>query len=317
MKFFISSTFLDLKEYRQVTINMLSDLIGDRTAATGQIAAMEFFSASEDTPKEVCQAELATSNILIGIYGQRYGSIDPELDLSMTEMEFDYAQENKMPILAFVQQPDGIEARQKIFVENKVGKLQRNHYTKISTIEDFIDKLNETLKRYFQGFDGYSAKSIWSVIEEAKAEIEEAKAEIPSELQMSPYLSGQQEEALSNIISSAKAIKASVPSLGCANNAVYDYVYKRRCYPKQITAEDIDQLKTKVEHAEAEILSNWERINLGLNNYTTQIVLAASYLCLCRMQTRLLTENWTGALRKEVLDVRARYRECETIPNFV
>ena len=44
MRFFISSTFKDLKEYRAYTIEYLKNLTDRKT---GDVIAMEFFAASE------------------------------------------------------------------------------------------------------------------------------------------------------------------------------------------------------------------------------------------------------------------------------
>ena len=67
MKFFISSTFSDLKNIRQVAINTIESLIN---GVTGQIAAMEYFAASPEDSKSICLEELCRSDIVIGIYLQ-------------------------------------------------------------------------------------------------------------------------------------------------------------------------------------------------------------------------------------------------------
>ena len=54
---------------------------------------------------------------------------------------------------------------------------------------------------------------------------------------------------------------------------------------------------------------NWELINLGLNNHSTSILLSVMFLKLCHMQNRLLTEEWTEELRKEVIDTKNLYLE--------
>ncbi len=52
---------------------------------------MEYFYDSERTSKEVCLEELQTSDVVIGINGERYWSIDVETGKSITEIEFDDA----------------------------------------------------------------------------------------------------------------------------------------------------------------------------------------------------------------------------------
>ena len=68
MRFFISSTYIDLVEYRAYTIEYLKNLTSKKT---GSIAAMEYFVASDTTSKEVCLTELEKCDIVIGIYGTR------------------------------------------------------------------------------------------------------------------------------------------------------------------------------------------------------------------------------------------------------
>lgn len=175
MKFFISSTFEDLKEYRRHTINYLKDLTDEKT---GQIGAMEYFAASEDTSKEVCLAELESSDIVIGIYGSRFGWEEESTGRSMTEIEFDRAVELGKPIhemyYASTDFPGGYEQP-----------------------EDFVDKLKQ----------------------------------------------------------------------------------------------------------------QWETFFLGLPNHLGAIRLAASFLKLCQLQHRLLTEVWTEELRQEVIKARDKYIE--------
>ena len=51
MRFFISSTYSDLKNIRQVAINTIESLTN---GVTGQVAAMEYFVASPEDSKSVC-----------------------------------------------------------------------------------------------------------------------------------------------------------------------------------------------------------------------------------------------------------------------
>ena len=99
MKFFISSTYSDLKNIRQVAINTLESLIN---GVTGQIATMEYFAASPEDSKSVCLEQLSQSDVIIGIYANRFGWTGDD-GHSMTEIEFDEAKNQGKPILAFVE----------------------------------------------------------------------------------------------------------------------------------------------------------------------------------------------------------------------
>lgn len=76
MKIFLSSTYKDLVEIRQSAIHFLTGITGYITNSTGEIVAMEFFNASENTCREECLYNLSACDLVIGIYGEKYGSID-------------------------------------------------------------------------------------------------------------------------------------------------------------------------------------------------------------------------------------------------
>lgn len=149
MKFFISSTYSDLKNIRQVAINTIESLI---SGVTGQIAAMEYFAASPEDSKSVCLEELRRSDIVIGIYANRFGWTSDD-GRSMTEIEFDEAKVQGKPILAFVENhiDDNAEEQQKRFLYEKV--LQPDITCAkfdLDKPEDFAKRLNDTLKEYFK-----------------------------------------------------------------------------------------------------------------------------------------------------------------------
>ena len=64
MRFFISSTFKDLEEYREHTIKYLNNLTDKKT---GKVIAMEYFPASEEDSYDICLEELEKSDFVIGI----------------------------------------------------------------------------------------------------------------------------------------------------------------------------------------------------------------------------------------------------------
>ena len=88
-------------------------------------------------------------------------------------------------------------------------------------------------------------------------------------------------------------------------------------YPENISSEDLQTLLHNIQNKSTTILQNWETINIGLYNHITQIILATTYLRLCRMQHRLLTEPWTEALRQQVIQVRTLYLETINTSKYV
>ena len=71
---------------------------------------MEAFPAADATPWDLIKTIIAESDYYVLIVGGKYGSTGPD-GISYTEMEFNFAEELKKPILAFVHgEPDQIPA---------------------------------------------------------------------------------------------------------------------------------------------------------------------------------------------------------------
>ena len=84
IRIFLSSTKLDLEAPRQDVIHYLGVLKSD-------ILAMEAFGSDESKPVDYCLRKVDESDIFIGIYAERYGTIDEESGKSITELEYDHA----------------------------------------------------------------------------------------------------------------------------------------------------------------------------------------------------------------------------------
>ena len=81
---FISSTYEDLKEHRRA--------VADTLTRMKQVhSAMEYFGSRPTEAVEACKAEIASSDIVIGVYAWRYGWIPEGSTQSVTEIEFDHA----------------------------------------------------------------------------------------------------------------------------------------------------------------------------------------------------------------------------------
>lgn len=99
MKAFISSTYQDLVEYRQKAAEAI-----ERLGQQG--IRMEVFGARPEGAVKVCRDEIQDADVFIGIYAHRYGYIPPEGELSITEMEFDFAVEQQKTIFCFLVNED-------------------------------------------------------------------------------------------------------------------------------------------------------------------------------------------------------------------
>lgn len=120
---FISSTYADLIEERKKILDVLfmADCIP---------AGMEAFVAADVEQFEVIKKVIDLCDYYVLIIGKRYGSIHPETGKSYTEMEYDYAIEQGIPVLVFA-------------IDDSV-KLASD---KIETDEDKKDKLKKFRKK--------------------------------------------------------------------------------------------------------------------------------------------------------------------------
>ena len=301
MKFFLSSTYLDLKEVRQVAINMLKSLIGD-------IVAMEFFDANEASSSDVCLSKVRESDLVIGIYGNRYGSIvsNDSDRRSMTEIEFDEANKCGIPILRFIANTVESEAedQQKRFIENKVlvSEALCAHFD-LNDLSNFAERLNGSLKTYFGGLDGYEYHSVWDDIIELKTKM----ISDDSFPHLIPYADNEALAAIDEIEKSSKYISAVIDDLISENDMVHQLAYDYRNVCPDGIKENEQNTLDKISQNPDLILRNWEVVNMLLPNTIKNIQLSVYYLKLCFIQNKLTKELWREELRQEILSVKREY----------
>lgn len=81
LRIFLSSTQGDLGDARQSILRFLEVLHSD-------LISMEVFGSDESKPKDFSLKQVRSCNLYIGVYAERYGTIDKETDLSITELEY-------------------------------------------------------------------------------------------------------------------------------------------------------------------------------------------------------------------------------------
>ena len=99
MKVFLSSTYKDLIEYRAKASQAI-----ERLGQQG--IRMEVFGARPEEVTTASLEEVALSDAFIGIYAHRYGTVLTDSQISITELEFNYAKEKKKPVFCFVVDED-------------------------------------------------------------------------------------------------------------------------------------------------------------------------------------------------------------------
>ncbi len=92
---FVSSTYEDMIDYRDAAMAAL-------TSIDILPVGMEQFVASPDKSLDVCLSEVRRCQLFIAIVGMRYGSIDDETGKSYSELEYEEAVKNGIPVLAFI-----------------------------------------------------------------------------------------------------------------------------------------------------------------------------------------------------------------------
>src|SRR5579859_4676053 len=96
---FVSSTSIDLKQHRAA--------VRDAVMSLGMHPVMmDYFPAMDANAVETCKQKVVDSDIYLGIYAHRYGYVPQDQTKSITEMEFDWATEQKIPRHIFVVKPD-------------------------------------------------------------------------------------------------------------------------------------------------------------------------------------------------------------------
>ena len=127
---FISSTFLDLREERNATANVLRE-------AGLNVNALDVKPASNDTSKREIENSIKESDFIIVIIGQRYGSIIHEMTgsnrFSITRWEYIKAKHYKKDVLVYFKE---VNAKDPIWYDDKNNDfdMKRNYLIKFKEL---------------------------------------------------------------------------------------------------------------------------------------------------------------------------------------
>ena len=66
------------------------------------IKGMEFFGSTPERPLDKCLQTVRECKLYIGIIGMRYGSVEEDSGKSFTELEYDEAVKNRIPVLIYI-----------------------------------------------------------------------------------------------------------------------------------------------------------------------------------------------------------------------
>jgi hypothetical protein len=139
MKVFISSTYVDLIEYRKKAIDVLNHyrLIP---------LAMEFFDSLTKDAETVCEKEVRECDLFIGIYAHRYGYIPKGKDKSITQQEYELAKDLGKDCLCF------------IVDKEHPWKLDFVEYEKQKELKAFLDVIRVNVVAFFSDPENFETK---------------------------------------------------------------------------------------------------------------------------------------------------------------
>src|SRR5439155_19786328 len=149
MKVFLSSTYEDLREYPVKAAQAIERL--------GQHGVrMEVFGARPGDATGVCREEIEASDAFLGIYAHRYGHVPAASSISITEQEFDFAQERRKPTFCFLVddefpwspkliEGDPGQSKLKLFKQRVAATVVRDTFT---TPDDLAYKIASSLGRF-------------------------------------------------------------------------------------------------------------------------------------------------------------------------
>jgi Domain of unknown function (DUF4062) len=150
-KVFLSSTSLDLAEYRKAAFEECT------TVGLFPIG-MESFEAMTVGATAGSKRKLDDADLYVGIFAHRYGYIEEGHATSVTECEFDYAAERGLGLLCFLVEPDHMTGgpaeddlhRRKLAAFK--GRIEKTHIANwFNSVNDFRGKVRLALQRWKEG----------------------------------------------------------------------------------------------------------------------------------------------------------------------
>lgn len=151
MKIFISSTYEDLIDERNSAISTI-----DRN---DQSIAMEKWFAEAEAPKEVALNKLQECDAVVLILGFRYGSIDKEEGISITEIEYNAAKSLGIPVFVFLksnsegkwvneEKDDIVYKKHNAFKIRIDSEIEKNYRKKFKTSQELATEIIGAIRQY-------------------------------------------------------------------------------------------------------------------------------------------------------------------------
>lgn len=160
LQIFISSTYKDLQDERQAAVEAI---LGSNNIPAG----MELFKAGNNSQWETIKKWINDSDIYMLILGGRYGSIEPTSKKSYTQLEYEYAIAQNIPVFATVlsdsfikrkevssSNPDDISEHSNKYLYDEFKKLVMSKMVKIvDDCKDIKLAIHESLSELKEDYD--------------------------------------------------------------------------------------------------------------------------------------------------------------------
>ena len=95
MKIFVSSTYLDLNKYRAEAKKAIEE-------SGNEFVGMETFQSHTQEPTEFCPERVEKCDAFVLLVAYRYGYIPEGTESSITQLEYERALRNKIPVRVYL-----------------------------------------------------------------------------------------------------------------------------------------------------------------------------------------------------------------------
>lgn len=147
MKIFVSSTYVDLKEYRDKAKKAIEE-------SGNEFVGMETFQSHTHEPTEFCPEKVEECDALVLIVAYRYGNIPDGQTISITQLEYEHALKNKIPVRVYLTdtehpwQPKLMDENREAIDRCRNLLLKKHTCSYFTTAESLYEKLKLDIKKF-------------------------------------------------------------------------------------------------------------------------------------------------------------------------
>ncbi|MDN7227329.1 DUF4062 domain-containing protein [Planococcus sp. N064] len=142
LQVFVSSTYKDLKNERQKAVEGI-------LKARHIPAGMELFIPTDKTQWEIIQEWIKDSDVLLLILGGRYGSVEPNSQKSYTQLEYEFALANDIPVFSIVLNDQFLANKKSADISVQIYEYEIEN----AAIEQYKEFKNKVFSNYAQSVE--------------------------------------------------------------------------------------------------------------------------------------------------------------------